>query len=120
MRKLAPWLVALGCVTACAGLGYFLVLLGRPPAGAAAEQERIVAEIHVFRDRHGRLPDSLQEAGIEFDRNTFDFVGYWKLFDNPNEFTLSCCKDYWNPTPRMHWWYYQSDRGTWEYETEGY
>src|SRR5262245_61416228 len=114
--RFAPWLAGLGCAAVCAGL---LFILNRPPAGAPAEQERIVAAIQAFRERHGRLPDSLEEAGIEFDRDLFDSVYYWKAFPNPNGFELSCNKYYWSPAPSIHWWYYSSANGVWEYKTEG-
>jgi hypothetical protein len=119
VRKIALWFVGVGFAVTGTVFIYLLVVANQPPAGARAEQDRIVAAIQAFRDQHGRLPDSLEEVGIEFDRNIFDGVCYWKVFTNPNEFTLSCDKSYWSPAPRMHWWYYHSNRGTWEYENEG-
>src|SRR4051812_34296491 len=98
-EKLALCLVGFGYVAACAGFIYLFWALNRPPAGAPAEQDRIVAAVQAFRERHGRLPESLQEAGIEFDRDLFDSVSYSKAFDNPNAFDLDCWKDYWGPTP---------------------
>ena len=85
--------------------------------GARAEQDRIVAAIETFRAQHGRLPDSLKEAGIEVDPNVFDVI-YIKEFIGPNEFELSCRKDYLAPMPSIHWWYYSSVKGVWEYKRE--
>lgn len=118
MWAIAPWLAGFGCAAALVGLSCLFVALGRPPAGAPAEQERLVTAIQTFRDRHGRLPESLQEAGIEFDRSLFDNVTYSKATVNPNAFTLTCTKDHTLPIPGTHWWYYQSEQGGWEYTHE--
>jgi hypothetical protein len=93
-------------------------VLSRPSAGTRAEQDRIVAAIETFRAQHGRLPDSLKEAGVEFDPDIFDSVVYMKEFIGPNEFELSCNKGYWAPAPSIHWWYYSSAKGVWEYKSE--
>ena len=124
-RKSGPWLIVFATAVAVAvsfglvaGVVSLLVIAGRPPAGARAEQDRIVTAIQTFRERHGRLPESLQEAGIEFDRNLFDDVWYSKAFNDPNEFEMSCWKDYWGPAPTRHWWQYRSVDDTWEYLRE--
>jgi hypothetical protein len=117
-RKLAPWLAGFGCAAAWIGLIYLLVIAYSPPSGVRAEQGRIVTAIQAFREQHDRLPDSLQEAGIEFDNALFDSVDYSKLTANPLEFTISCTKQHTFPTPGIHWWYYQSEQGSWEYEHE--
>lgn len=85
--------------------------------GARAEQDRIVGAIETFRTQHGRLPDSLKEAGIEIDPNVFDVI-YIKESIGPNEFELSCRKDYLALAPSIHWWYYSSAKGVWEYKSE--
>ena len=100
-------------------IGYF-VYANLPPFGARAEQGRIVAAIHAFRDQHGRLPNSLQEAGIEFDRSLFDDVRYRRQIDKPDVFHLTCDAAFLFPIPRIHYWYYSSDRGVWEYDDEGF
>jgi hypothetical protein len=115
-----PLLPALGCAAAVIGFVFLCdYVLSRPPAGTRAEQDRIVAAIETFRDRHGRLPDSLKEAGVGFDQSVFDSVYYLKAFTSPNSFDLSCNKYYWSPAPSIHWWYYSSANGVWEYKTEG-
>jgi hypothetical protein len=95
--------------------GYLLVVANRPPAGVGAEQDRLLSGIRAFHAQHGRLPDTLEEAGITFDSAVFDSVWYSKAFDNPHEFTLFCQHHYWNPTPATHEWSYSSTSGDWEY-----
>jgi hypothetical protein len=117
-RKFVYGLAALYCAAVGAVLICLLVVANRPPTGAQAEQERIVAAIQAFRQQHGRLPNTLEETGIDFDRNIFDSVIYVKDFSNPNEFTIDCSRYFYDPTPRSHHWYYSSERGTWEYRRE--
>lgn len=116
MKRLRSITGVLSMLALPIGLFVYLFL---PPFGLRAEQDRIVAAIHAFRDQHGRLPNSLQEAGIEFDRNMFDDVRYWRFDHEPNVYHLTCDKYYW-PSPRIHYWYYSSDRNIWEHHEEGF
>lgn len=117
MRKLGRRFSSTGFVTLFFGLISLHTHCNRPPAGSQAEQERVVAAIQAFRQQHGRLPDTFEEARIDFDRSIFDHVIYAKDIRTPNKFAIICYRSYWSPTPREHCWHYSSEHDSWEYNS---
>ena len=111
--------LALGYGIAAGGVAFLIADAHRTDRAREAERNRIVVAIREFQQRSGRMPASLNEVGVTPDLCLFDTVSYWPRWNDPLRFILTCNKHYWGPVPRVHWWYYDCDLDTWEYESEG-
>jgi hypothetical protein len=102
-----------------AGIAYLIADARRTASAREQECKRIVEAIREYQQRAGRLPASLDEAGVTHDTSLSDTVIYRPAWNGPLRFSLTCNKHYWGPVPRIHWWYYDSEQDTWDYENEG-
>lgn len=86
------------------------------------EMDRIIAEIENYRREHGRLPVSLEEAHIEFDKELFESVSYMPggYQNQPDMFLLTGLRHGWEPAPCDYEWYYDSSDGQRWFHTEYY
>ncbi|HJZ55902.1 MAG TPA: hypothetical protein VKE74_13115 [Gemmataceae bacterium] len=84
-----------------------------------AERDRIGEEIKAFRDRHGRLPDSLSEADLVVDRKLFRDVVFDNHHGSDSYFILCFLPTHplWPLVGERQCWEFDSTTGVWVLET---